>query len=543
MRKGFISYSHSDKAICEALHRQLGPISRSLCSFWYDEKMKAGDEWNPTIEWHLKRCHVALVLLSPDSLRSDGFVVDIELPKLKRRARKGRTTLVPITARNSDFSEFEDLAERNIIPKGAAGGFIILGPDAPQGECDDWCSKVVADLRNLLQELPALDEHDEAVSKAIDAAKASLTKFEDSDAFDDLEGGLSNALEKQISGVKAALRAPRADFAFTLNAVTVSWQRNALAKIPAPDAAYALALKVYRALYALDREATRSEYDWPPEKERAELRAILEKNGAVEAVEAFHTQLDRVEMETNYTAQPGREPARQIAETVSDKAAIARAISDGDTVDTEGAAVTMEAANNIVDAARTELLASEGLEGGQQDIENMQKLMAEMSPTLEAGGTLMALTPPPPNDETREEWELEAAVAVLTGELIPSSRQPHLQRLSLSADDNGLFDALNSRGAALGEIYADPQAGPFQRRIALSDLTPLEGHSSLQTLSLDSTQVSDLTPLEGLSSLRMLSLNRTQVSDLTPLEGHSSLQTLSLDSTQVSDLTPLEGLS
>ena len=53
----------------------------------------------------------------------------------------------------------------------------------------------------------------------------------------------------------------------------------------------------------------------------------------------------------------------------------------------------------------------------------------------------------PPDDETRKQWELEAAVAVLTGLPIPEARQPHLQALSLSARDHHLFEALKAAGA------------------------------------------------------------------------------------------------
>ncbi len=77
----------------------------------------------------------------------------------------------------------------------------------------------------------------------------------------------------------------------------------------------------------------------------------------------------------------------------------------------------------------------------------------------------------------------------------------------------------------------------------MSDLAPLSGLSSLQTLDCSYTQVSDLAPLSGLSSLQTLDCRSTQVSDLSPLSGLASLQTLSCNSTPVSDLSPLSGLS
>ncbi len=76
----------------------------------------------------------------------------------------------------------------------------------------------------------------------------------------------------------------------------------------------------------------------------------------------------------------------------------------------------------------------------------------------------------------------------------------------------------------------------------LSDLTPLSGLTSLQSLYLNKTHVVDVTPLSGLSGLRGLSLQHTQVADVTPLSGLTNLQLLEVDNTQVVDVTPLSGL-
>ncbi len=76
----------------------------------------------------------------------------------------------------------------------------------------------------------------------------------------------------------------------------------------------------------------------------------------------------------------------------------------------------------------------------------------------------------------------------------------------------------------------------------VSDLEPLQGLSSLQTLDCWGTQVRDLEPLRDLSSLQTLDCSHTEVSDLEPLQGLCSLQTLICWETQVSDLEPLQGL-
>lgn len=117
-----------------------------------------------------------------------------------------------------------------------------------------------------------------------------------------------------------------------------------------------------------------------------------------------------------------------------------------------------------------------------------------------------------PDDETRHRWEKEAQDAILKGRDIPEDRLPYILHFDLSGSD-------------------------------LSDLMPLSGLTSLQTLDIEGTQVSDLGPLSGLTSLQTLVCTATQVSDLGPLSGLASLHTLLCGDTEVSELRPLSGLT
>jgi hypothetical protein len=80
------------------------------------------------------------------------------------------------------------------------------------------------------------------------------------------------------------------------------------------------------------------------------------------------------------------------------------------------------------------------------------------------------------------------------------------------------------------------------RRTQVSNLEPIKGLSSLERLDLGGTEVSDLEPIKGLSSLQSLDLGNTKVSNLEPIKALSSLQRLYLRGTQVSDLEPINGL-
>jgi len=146
----------------------------------------------------------------------------------------------------------------------------------------------------------------------------------------------------------------------------------------------------------------------------------------------------------------------------------------------------------------------------------------------------------PPDDATRGQWELEAAVALLTGQPIPPARQPHLRALPLSGFSDELFEALKRRGAPLADIYVDPEADFLSRRLKLADIRALSALTGLQTLNLMSTQVSDISALSALTGLQTLDLMSTQVSDISALSALTGLQTLDLWGTQVSDWSPVD---
>lgn len=76
----------------------------------------------------------------------------------------------------------------------------------------------------------------------------------------------------------------------------------------------------------------------------------------------------------------------------------------------------------------------------------------------------------------------------------------------------------------------------------VTGLRPLQGLSNLQYLDLSDTAVTDLSPLRDCEHLETLILSHTQVTNLTALRGLNSLMWLDLEETQIDDLGPLRGL-
>jgi internalin A len=85
--------------------------------------------------------------------------------------------------------------------------------------------------------------------------------------------------------------------------------------------------------------------------------------------------------------------------------------------------------------------------------------------------------------------------------------------------------------------------GKYNAKWDLSDLSPLTHLTTLERLSVHSTQVSDLSHLKGLIALQQIGVHSTQVRDLSPLKGLITLQLIDISFTQVSDLSSLKNLT
>ena len=126
-----------------------------------------------------------------------------------------------------------------------------------------------------------------------------------------------------------------------------------------------------------------------------------------------------------------------------------------------------------------------------------------------------------------------------------------LGNLQLTEVPAEVFALTHLRVLNLGSSYVDERGeyqqsanGDYETCNTLNRLPDrLCALGNLTALFLVSTQVSDLSPLQGLSALQSLDCSGTQVSDLSPLQGLSALQSLDCWGTQVSDLTPLIGLA
>ena len=119
-----------------------------------------------------------------------------------------------------------------------------------------------------------------------------------------------------------------------------------------------------------------------------------------------------------------------------------------------------------------------------------------------------------------------------------------LGNLQLTEVPGELFELTHLRSLNVGSWYVDERGGykesangGDESRNALATLPDgLDALGKLVALSLAHNPVSDLSPLEKLTALQSLNCSGTQVRDLTPLIGLASLDNLAANRCHLSDL-------
>jgi hypothetical protein len=97
--KVFVSYSHIDEELKDAVLRHLKPLERmNLINEWHDRKLLAGDAWGNEINRNLEEADIVLLLVSIDFINSK-YCYDVELDRALERHAEGTCRVVPIILR------------------------------------------------------------------------------------------------------------------------------------------------------------------------------------------------------------------------------------------------------------------------------------------------------------------------------------------------------------------------------------------------------------------------------------------------------------
>jgi len=103
----FISYSRKDKKWLDELKTHLAPSERrNKLLVWDDTKMSAGSEWREEIQRALTEARVAVLLVTPNFLKSD-FIAKHELPPLLEAAKQNNVRILWVAVSSSRYKETE----------------------------------------------------------------------------------------------------------------------------------------------------------------------------------------------------------------------------------------------------------------------------------------------------------------------------------------------------------------------------------------------------------------------------------------------------
>lgn len=113
----FISYSHKDEALKNALYDQLSPLKRQgLISAWQDWDIEPGTEWNAEIEDRLESAGIILLLVSPGFIASE-YCYGKEMTRAMERHTEGSARVIPIIMKPCDW-EGLPFSKLQGLPKG-----------------------------------------------------------------------------------------------------------------------------------------------------------------------------------------------------------------------------------------------------------------------------------------------------------------------------------------------------------------------------------------------------------------------------------------
>ena len=149
----------------------------------------------------------------------------------------------------------------------------------------------------------------------------------------------------------------------------------------------------------------------------------------------------------------------------------------------------------------------------------------------------------PPDDATRQQWELNAAIQILMGKPVPAERKPFLQSISISGFDELLFETLKASWVDLSEVYVNPEANSKARILSFDNLSSVAELTELKHLNCSNSLVEDLWQIQNTTSLEKINCSRTHIVDLRPLKNLKKLHTLHCWQSKIQNLNPISELS
>ncbi|MFN0086167.1 MAG: TIR domain-containing protein [Blastocatellia bacterium] len=142
----FVSYSHKDEALRDALNTHLSALKRQrVINAWDDRRLLPGAEWAAEIDDRVEQARVILLLISPDFLASD-YCHEIEMTRALERHERGEAVVIPIILRPCDWKG-ELFGRLHVLPKDARA--VTLWPNQ-----DEAFMNVAEGIRAAIESMP-----------------------------------------------------------------------------------------------------------------------------------------------------------------------------------------------------------------------------------------------------------------------------------------------------------------------------------------------------------------------------------------------------
>jgi hypothetical protein len=99
----FISYSHKDESLREALGDHIAALQREgVIDSWHDRQITAGQDWAGTINAELESADIILCLVSAGFLAS-AYCQDKEMKRALERHDAGEALVIPVIVKHADW--------------------------------------------------------------------------------------------------------------------------------------------------------------------------------------------------------------------------------------------------------------------------------------------------------------------------------------------------------------------------------------------------------------------------------------------------------
>jgi TIR domain len=145
--KIFLGYAHEDESWKDLLVLHLAVLERQgLVHVWADTRIQIGADWQMQIQKALDDSQVAVLLISPNFLRSE-FILNSEVPTLIQAHAERGMKVLPIIIRPCAWRIVDWLSKRQVRPK---NGRAIALVDNAQADVD---------LTAIIYEIAAMVSH------------------------------------------------------------------------------------------------------------------------------------------------------------------------------------------------------------------------------------------------------------------------------------------------------------------------------------------------------------------------------------------------